>query len=573
MQAFEDHDHPRPPGRRTLVAVAVSAALAATSPWAAAFEIETGNPDLKMNWDNTVKYNAAWRLNNPDPALTTASANAATNARNYNDGDLNFNKGQISNRLSLLSEFDVTYGNIGARVTGSAWYDSVYMGRNDNPGNGTANQTSATFDQFAHDTKYLHGQRAELLDAFVFGKFDLDGHRASVRAGRHGLVWGDTLFFGANGIAGTMAPTDVGKLQSVPGTPFKEATIPVSQVSGNFQINNDVSLGAFYQLEWKPNRLAGSGSYFSASDATGPGAESLQVTPTVAWRHGDDLKPKNSGQGGLQLRFRIPEGDTDYGVYAIRYHDKGFAGLITRGLPTGMPGVPAPATSPNAYYQLVYGEGINAYGASASRTFGPVNLAGEISVRKNVPLVSYNMSAALPLTLSAATDQGIFAVGNSAHMNFSALWTVPATPLFNEASFVGEIGWNRLTHIVRNADKLDPRAERDALGWRFVFTPTYRQVVPGLDLGVPISLSYNPHGKSSVVSVFNNTGIDKGGDFSIGLDGSYLDAWRFTLNYTRYYGEKGLFHNGLNGTTTQVKTFQNYFADRDFVSFSLRRTF
>ena len=97
--------------------------------------------------------------------------------------------------------------------------------------------------------------------------------------------------------------------------------------------------------------------------------------------------------------------------------------------------------------------------------------------------------------------------------------------------------------------------------------------VAALDLGVPISLSYNPHGKSSVVSVFNNTGIDKGGDFSIGLDGSYLDAWRFTLNYTLYYGEKGLFHNGLNGTTTQVKTFQNYFADRDFISFSLRRTF
>lgn len=566
---FKKH---HPLSRRSALAVAVAAALGTASPWAAAFQIDTGNPELKMNWDNTVKYNAAWRLKNPDAALTTASTNPATNARNYNDGDLNFKRGAIGSRVSLLSEFDVSYGNIGARVTGSAWYDSVYMDGNDNPG-GSANQVGVPYNQFSQGTRDLHGRRAELLDAFVFAKFDLDGRRASVRAGKHGLVWGETLFFGANGIAGTMAPTDVGKLQAVPGTPFKEATIPVKQLSGSLQLSDEVSLGAYYQFEWKPNRLAGSGSYFSASDATGPGSDSLGVTPVAAWRHGDDLTPKNSGQGGLQLRFHLPEGETDYGLYATRYHDKGFAGLITRGLPTGMPGVPAPATSPNAYYQAVYGEGIAAYGFSASRTVGAANFAGEISVRRNLPLVSYNLSAPLTQTLSASTDQGIFAVGNSAHVNLSTLWTVPATPLFNEATFVGEIGWNRLTGIVRNGDKLDPRAERDAWGWRFVFSPMYRQVMPGLDIAVPISLSYNPHGKSSVLSVFNNTGIDKGGDFSIGLDGSYLDDWRFTLSYTRFYGPKGLFQDGLNGTPTQVKTFKNYFADRDFLSFSLRRTF
>jgi hypothetical protein len=562
----------RQPGRRTVAAGAIATALAAISPWASAFQFDTGDPDLKINWDNTVKYNVGYRLKDPDPALTTASNNNYTNARNYNDGDLNFKKGLIGNRLSLLSEFDATYGNIGARVTGSAWYDSVYMGTNDNPG-GSTNQRTGAYNEFSQGTESLHGQRAEILDAFMFAKFDMDGHRGSMRAGKHGLVWGETLFFGANGMAGTMAPTDVAKLQSVPGTPFKEATIPVKQVSGQMQITDDVSLGAFYQLEWRANRLAGSGSYFSASDATGPGSESLVVTPLAAWKHGDDLTPKNSGQGGLQLRFRLPEGETDYGLYATHYHDKSFAGLITRGLPTNMPAVPAPATSPNAYYQVVYGQGIDAFGLSATHTFGAVNLAAEVSARRNTPLVSFNMSAPLTSTLSADVQEGIFAVGNSAHANLSALWTVPATPLFNEASFVGEIGWNRRTSIMRNAGKLDPNTERDAWGWRLVFSPMYRQVIDGLDVAVPIGFSYNPHGKSSVVSVFNNTGFDKGGDFSIGLDGSYLDAWRFTLTYTRYYGDKGLFQNGYNGTSTQVKTFQNYFADRDFLSFSVRRTF
>jgi hypothetical protein len=555
------------PNRRTAVAAALAAVVGSVSPGASAFQFDTGDSDLKINWDNTVKYNFGYRLKDPDAALTTASTNAATNARNYNDGDLNFKKGPIGNRLSLLSEFDATYGNVGARVTGSAWYDSVYVGTNDNPG-GSANQRTGAYNEFSQGTESLHGQRAEILDAFMFARFDLDGRRGSVRAGKHGLVWGETLFFGANGMAGTMAPTDVAKLQSVPGTPFKEATIPVKQLSAQTQITDDISIGAFYQFEWRSNRLAGSGSYFSASDATGPGAESLvaAVTPggPLYWTHGEDVKPKNSGQGGLQMRFRMPEGETDYGVYATRYHDKSFAGLFTRAAPT-----PTGANS----YGVVYGEGIDAFGISATRTFGAINVASEVSVRRNVPLVSYNMTASPVQVLSSDVDSGIFAVGNSAHANVSALWTVPATPLFNEASFVGEIAWNRRTSVTRNVDKLDPGAERDAWGWRLVFSPMYRQVMPGLDIAVPIGLSYNPRGKSSVLSVFNNTGIDNGGDLSIGLDGSYLDAWRFTLTYTHYYGDKGLFQNGYNGTTAQVKTFQNYFADRDFLSFSVRRTF
>ena len=36
---------------------------------AQAFQFDTGNPDVKATWDNTVKYSAAWRLNNPDATL------------------------------------------------------------------------------------------------------------------------------------------------------------------------------------------------------------------------------------------------------------------------------------------------------------------------------------------------------------------------------------------------------------------------------------------------------------------------------------------------------------------------
>jgi len=55
------------------------------------------------------------------------------------------------------------------------------------------------------------------------------------------------------------------------------------------------------------------------------------------------------------------------------------------------------------------------------------------------------------------------------------------------------------------------------------FTPTYRQVLSGLDLDVPFGIGYTPKGTSSVVSAF---GPDHGGDVSFGANVTYLNVWK-----------------------------------------------
>ena len=98
-----------------------------------------------------------------------------------------------------------------------------------------------------------------------------------------------------------------------------------------------------------------------------------------------------------------------------------------------------------------------------------------------------------------------------------------------------------------------------------VYEPQYRQVLPGLDLSVPLGFAYFPRGTSSVIG---NFGPDKGGDMSIGLGATYLDAWRCRLSYTHYYGsEKGFKDaDGFN-------SFKQSLGDRDFIAFSFWRTF
>lgn len=521
-----------------------------------AMEIDTGNPDVATRWDTTVKYSAAARVKERNPGLLGNP--------NFDDGDRNFGKGLISSRVDLLSELDVTYKKTyGFRLSGAAWYDQVYNRSNDNPGfSGGAfpNQTSAAANEFPAGTRKLHGNQAELLDAFVFGKFDLDGHTATVRAGRHSILWGESLFLGQNAIAGGQMPVDAVKLMSVPNTQFKEAIHPVQQVSGQIQINSTTSLGAYYQTKFAATRIPAIGSYFSNNDVVGDGAENLLLGPSAAPYTGT-LNARNSGQGGLQLRYRSE--DTDYGFYAIRFHSK-IPQQVTRiGIGAG-----GPPPGPVSYY-LAYHEGVNAFGASASKTFGDYNVAIEASMRTNQDLASSAVdTSALGGPVTDNNSNPAYAVGRTAHMNLSMLGNLGRTFLWREATIAGELAWNRVLSITKNPGAIDPNGSRDGLALRVVVEPTYRQVLSGLDIGVPVGIGYAPKGSRPLAMHPNSWIPEGGGDLSIGINGNYLDAWRFSLSYTHYYGALGTLQDSNN-----AYTYKQTFKDRDYVALSLNRTF
>ena len=538
----------------------VLAVLALLASSTGAAEIDVGNSDVQLRWDNTVKYSLAGRLRAADPALLSSP--------NNDDGDRNFGKGLISNRLDLLSELDLTYQKqFGARLSAAGYYDSVYSTTNDNPGfpgGAFPNQTSVGYNEFTDATRKVHGRNLEVLDAFVFGKFAVGDGSATVRAGRHSLLWGESLFFGANAIAGGQQPVDVVKLLSVPSTQFKEAIRPVPQISGQVQVSANISVGAYLQTSWAASRVPAVGSYFSNVDIAVEGGENLLLAPGVppAPRQ-PDAKPKSSGQGGLQLRIRGDE--TDYGIYAIRFHSKTPQVVPLIGI---TPGGPAPI----GYYQA-YQQGITAFGASASRTFGNFNVAIEGSVRHNQDLAStqgVDLSSFTPAAPTNNTDNPGYAVGNTAHINLSTLATLDSTPLWREASLLAEIAWSRVLKVTKNDAAKDPNATRDGVAVRFVLEPTYRSVLPGVDLGVPIGVGWAPKG-SRPLAMNPNTWIPEGGgDVSIGLNGSFRDAWRFTLAYTHYYGEAKAF-NDL--TANNAFTWKQTLKDRDFIAASVRYSF
>jgi hypothetical protein len=550
---------PVAPARPPLACViAALFAASAISTVAHATEIDTGNPDVKIRWDNTVKYSTSWRVTGLNEAVTTLSS-AAPNP-NLDAGDRNFGKGLITNRVDLMSEFDISYQNVGARVSGAAWYDDVYnkSPQTHTPTLGAPDYLGTPPGEFPEATKKLHGRKAELLDAFVYGRTELAGLPVSGRIGRFTQLYGESLFLGANGIAAAQAPIDVVKLLSVPSAQFKEIGMPVGQISANVQFSPSVSVGAYYQYEWRKSRLPGAGSYFNFVDFVGAGADLLVVPPnpfngnTGIVPRGSDVDAPNSGQFGFQLKFTPSGHGVEYGLYAAQYHEK-WPVAVYRVLQNDL--------------RLVYARNIKTLGASFSTTVGESNVAGEMSVRRNTPLNVGGHLSFLVEPVGALTDAGNppYAVGNSFHANLSWISTFASSPVWDGASLIGEIGFNRRTSVTKGVQYLDPTSTRDAWGLRVMLEPQYYQVLPQLDITLPVSLGYAPSGRSSVTSF----GPEKGGDLTIGISAEYQKTWRASLQYVRFLGGAG----GVSATGTAAPSYRQYYSDRDFISLSVQRTF
>lgn len=529
--------------------------MSAVATSAHAYEFQLKDEEVKIRWDNTLKYSNAWRVKE--------ASNTLTSDVNQDDGDRNFNRGLISNRMDLFSELDVTRNGFGIRLSGAAWYDTVYNQSTDNNSKSSVNAVGGSYDEYTGSTEALHGRKAEMLDTFAFGRFDLAGHNTTFRLGRYTLLWGESLFFGSNGIAGGQAPIDIVKALSVPNTQFKELIRPVQQVSGQFQLTPDISIGAYYQLRWEQNRFPAVGSYFSNIDVLGDGNERFILGAPIipgggpaAFFGGKDMKARDSGQGGLQVRFRV--GETDYGLYAIRYHDKTPKLYMRQSAPADVDVVSGKVGE----YNWVYPEDIRAFGASFSHTLDIVNIAGEVSVRRNTPLASDGQFD--PTGSGDNHGNELYAVGNSLHAQVSWLAVFGPSFISQEADFLGEVAWNRRTSITKNANALTPQADRDATNIRMTYEPKYRQALTGVDLGVPVGVGYGI-GNSSVVGAFNG---DKVGDLSIGLNATYLNDLRASVTYTHFFGPEDTYLD-----TNLHSTYKQSLKDRDFISLSLQRTF
>ena len=87
--------------------------------------------DVTLAWDTRATYSVGYRLDDPD------DGNIAAPSVNNDDGNRNFDKGLMQNRLNIITEFDLNFGDSGIFVRGNAFYDDVYQNSTARYSNGT----------------------------------------------------------------------------------------------------------------------------------------------------------------------------------------------------------------------------------------------------------------------------------------------------------------------------------------------------------------------------------------------------------------------------------------------------
>ncbi len=294
-------------------------ALAAAVPSARAFVFEIG--EIKGSFDTTLSVGGLYRLHDPDPALYSISGSfngvaGQQRSSNADDGNLNYRKGTASFLVKANHDLQLDYKNSGLFVRGYYFNDFVNS-------NGTRNRTP-----LSDEAEKIVAEGAELLDAYVYFKFDAGAMPANLRIGQQVLSWGESTFI-PNGI-NSVNPIDVAKLRT-PGSELKEALLPVNMVSASLSLTDKLTMEAFYLLDWKRTRVDPPGTYFSTNDFVAKGGKKVYLgfgaiadsNPLGSILRGTDNEPSDSGQYGVNFRYLAEKlNNTEFGLYFMNYHSR-----------------------------------------------------------------------------------------------------------------------------------------------------------------------------------------------------------------------------------------------------------
>lgn len=399
---------------------------------AQAVEFSFADNEVSGSLDTTLSYGQLWRVQ---------GQSRSNDDVNVNDGNRNFDTGLASEVFKITSDLEMNYQNYGLFVRGTAFYDTQIMDkRNDFYSGDRAAQPSQNTpndDRFTRDTRHTAGRDAQILDAYVYGNWDVAERPVTARLGRQVFNWGEGLFY--RGGVNTSNPVDGARFR-LPGAELKEVLIPVEAVSFNIGLTDNLSMETFYQFKWKETAIDPVGSYFSETDLFAEGGSTAysrqpDLIPLAGLYSnlgstgglqggrnvdangyikvasiGSDINARNDGQFGVAFRYIAEQlNSTEFGFYFVNYHSKeptlaadlgDYPGLDLNAIALSCaalgPLCPDPAraaggiatmdvaNSVNARRQYV--EDIRMYGFSFNTTLGDASVFGELTYRPNLPI-------------------------------------------------------------------------------------------------------------------------------------------------------------------------------------------
>jgi hypothetical protein len=384
------------------LAVSLASTLAAP-----AFGVNFNIGEIEGQFDSSLSVGASWSVRGADPDLIGSNNGGDGLSQTTDDSRQNFKKGETFSKIFKgIHDLELKYGDTGVFVRGKYWYDFE-----------TKDEQRLFKDIDDHNRKEgAQASGAQILDAFVYHNYEVAGQPGSVRLGKQVVSWGESTFI-QNSI-NSINPVDASAFRR-PGAEIKEGLIPVNMFYVAQSLTENLSMEAFYQLEWDQTVVDNCGTFFAQPDIIADGCDdNLRVLasstavpgfllPALAANGVDineegvkvaragDRDARDSGQWGTAFRYFSEALDTEFGAYFMNYHSRTPAfsaaapGAGVYAVAGGGFGALAPVVvAGNSTYFLEYPEDIRLYGLSFSTTL-PTGTAwsGEVSYRPNAPVL------------------------------------------------------------------------------------------------------------------------------------------------------------------------------------------
>lgn len=283
-----------------------------------AFQFTQG--ELKGSFDSTFSLGALYRLNDPHPdnygtSQTFDGQAGRQNSVNTDDGNLNYDRGWVSQLFKGSHDLELRYGPLGALIRG--YYFTDFQ----------TNETERT--PLSDQAKKRVVRGAEWLD--MYGRVKIspaNGMPIDLRLGRQVLSLGESTFL-PNGI-NVVNAVDLSKLRT-PGSELKEALLPVNMFKASIGLSEHLTIEPFWLLEFRRNELEPAGTYFSTNDFAPRGGSQVflgfgSVADTGVLGsipRAQDRDGGNFNQYGVAARWLAAGlNNTEFGFYYARYHSR-----------------------------------------------------------------------------------------------------------------------------------------------------------------------------------------------------------------------------------------------------------
>lgn len=294
---------------------------------ATAFDFENEKGTFWGSWDNTITYGQGYRVESRNPDIVATSSGGNARSANYDDGNLNYDKGIYSRRWNWITELEFNSQNVGAFFRGNGWYDYQVK---DKP-------TART--PLSDETKDLVGSDFRVLEGYLRGKFNIRNVPSDLRAGEQVINWGESTFI--PGGINSINRVDVSQLRAA-GSELKNAFLPIGMVRGNFGVSDKFAFEFLAYYDWKETVPEPAGYYFSTNDFATPGGPKVMlgfgsasdlgtnfaalggpfIADFLAVPRAATQEASNSGQYGVSLQYFAPGVGTEFNFFFVNYHSR-----------------------------------------------------------------------------------------------------------------------------------------------------------------------------------------------------------------------------------------------------------